>query len=99
ERREIVRAAAGERFASLELHALIQGVVPGESPRAAAEATLPGLDGLPLEAALSSPFMLFGPPQAMAEELRRRREELGLSYFVVFETGMEAFAPVIAALK
>ena len=102
ERRQVVHAAAGERFNQLELQALIQGVVPGQSPSAAAEEALPrlaGLSGFAPEDALSSPFMLFGPPQAMAEEIQRRREELGLSYFVVFETAIDAFAPVIAALK
>jgi probable F420-dependent oxidoreductase len=46
-----------------------------------------------------SPFVLAGSPAAMADALRERREQLGLSYFVVFEPAMDTFAPVIARLR
>jgi hypothetical protein len=35
----------------------------------------------------------------MAEALRSHREHLGLSYFVVFDNAMDAFAPVIELLR
>jgi hypothetical protein len=43
--------------------------------------------------------VLAGSPAAMADALRERREQLGLSYFVVFEPAMDTFAPVIARLR
>ncbi len=93
-----VRAAAGERFAQLELNALVQHVDVTNDARAAIGPLVERF-GLPAADLLSSPFMLVGTHEEMAEALRERREHLGLSYFVVFEAAMEAFAPVIADVR
>jgi len=45
-----------------------------------------------------SPFLLIGAVAEIAEILRTRRADLGVSNVVVFERGMEAFAPVVARL-
>lgn len=42
--------------------------------------------------------MLRGGPDAMAEELERRREEFGVSYFSVNSAFIEQFAPLVARL-
>jgi hypothetical protein len=34
----------------------------------------------------------------LVEELRRGRERWGISYYVIFEPYMDAFAPVVARL-
>jgi probable F420-dependent oxidoreductase len=94
----LVRAAAGERFASLELHALVQAVLPSDDPRQAAAGLIPRAPGLTVDDLLRSPFLLFGSPQSMADALLLHRERLGLSHFTVFEPAMDAFAPVIARL-
>jgi probable F420-dependent oxidoreductase len=89
-----VRESAGARFDQLELNALVQHV--GERSSASALAARFGLSEDDL---LGSPFMLFGGPTEMADALHARRERLGLSYLVVFETAMDAFAPVIEVLR
>ncbi len=93
----IVREAAGGRFAEIELNALVQTVEVTRSPRRAAEDWVRGSE-LAAETALDSPFALFGSHAAMADELRQRRERLGLSYYTVFEPAMESFAQVISRL-
>jgi alkanesulfonate monooxygenase SsuD/methylene tetrahydromethanopterin reductase-like flavin-dependent oxidoreductase (luciferase family) len=45
-----------------------------------------------------SPVMLRGDASGMADELRRRREELGVSYVIVGAAFMDAIAPVVSAL-
>jgi probable F420-dependent oxidoreductase len=97
ERVALVREAAGERFATLELNALLQAVVVTDSPADAARAWI-GSDALPVEAALDSPFTLFGSHAGMADALRETRERLGISYFACFEPALEAIAPVVAQL-
>lgn len=42
--------------------------------------------------------MLRGSPAAMADELRRRRDELGISYVIVNALFMDQIAPVVAEL-
>jgi probable F420-dependent oxidoreductase len=93
-----VRASAGSRFDDLELNALLQHVEITDDARAAF-APLCERTGYSLDDALTSPFLLAGSAPAMADALRQRREELGLSYFVVFERAMDDFARVIDQLR
>ena len=92
-----VRAAAGERAGQLELSALVQRVEIGEGTEArdglAAEM---GVDPSVVE---TSPFVLVGSEAAVTDKLLALRERLGISYWVVFEPGMEALAPVVSALS
>jgi hypothetical protein len=44
------------------------------------------------------PSLLIGGVEAMADDLCGRRERLGLSYLVVRDRDMEAFAPVVERL-
>ncbi|HZO62644.1 MAG TPA: TIGR03621 family F420-dependent LLM class oxidoreductase [Gaiellaceae bacterium] len=93
----LVRRVAGARFEELELNALVQVVEVTKSPRRAAEEGVRGSE-LTADAVLDSPFALLGSRQAMANALCGWRERLGLSYFVVFEPAMDAFAGVISRL-
>ncbi|MCU1426315.1 MAG: fgd1 5 [Actinomycetia bacterium] len=95
---EHVRAAAGDRFDTLELNALVQQVATTNNPRGAMEGFIGALD-YNVDDALDSPFLLAGTHNEMAEALRQRRERFGLSYFVVFEQAMDDFAPVIHRLR
>jgi probable F420-dependent oxidoreductase len=94
----IVRAAAGDRFERLELHALLQAVIASDDARSAAQALQPKIPGLSVEELLSSPFLLLGTREQMAQALIERRERFGLSYFTTFEPGMAALAQVIERL-
>jgi probable F420-dependent oxidoreductase len=92
-----VRAAAGDRFGSLELNALIQAAVVGE-PRAAAADRLAARFKVTREVVLESPYAALGTVGEICETLRERRERYGISYLTVFERDMEAFAPVVQRL-
>lgn len=99
QRLAIVRAAAGDRFGSLELQALIQVAQLTDDPRAAAEPWRARAPNLSLDDILESPFVLLGNADAMAEKLKQLRSRFGLSYFVVFESALTDFAKVIAKLR
>lgn len=92
-----VRAAAGARFDSLELHALIQAVGVGQGRTVAAD-QLAARFKVALEVVLDTPYVLLGTIEQICETLVQRRERYGISYLTVFERDMEAFAPVVARL-
>jgi len=97
DRIEVVREAAGDRFAQLELNVLIQGVET-QKPGEIAEAWGKELGFTP-EAMASSPFVLFGSIDAMAEKLLENRERFGISYITAHGRWIDAFAPIVAKLK
>lgn len=93
----LVRAAAGDRFSSLELNILLQALVitddaPGEAERMSAEWELPAAD------LLDAPSILIGTIDQIVERLRAHRERFGISYVVTRGRWMESFAPVVARL-
>jgi len=94
---ERVRAAAGDRFAGLELHTLIQAVVVTDRRTEAAEplATRFRMDR---EAVLESPYVLIGSIDEICAALESRRDRHGISSVTVFDRDLEAFAPGVARL-
>jgi len=98
ERVRLVREAAGARFAQLELNALVQRVVVTDKRREAAEDLARRWAQLTPDEILASPYVLVGTIEQMVEDLLARRERWGISYYVVFEPFLDAFAPVVAAL-
>jgi probable F420-dependent oxidoreductase len=98
ERLALVRAAAGGRFERLELNAVVQQVFVTASPRGAAEQYARD-SPLSVEDVLGSPYVLIGSVDAIADELREKRERHGFSYWAVLERSMEAFAPVVSRLS
>ena len=97
EKLEWVRSAAGDRFDSLEIHALIQAVAVGERRTAAAD-QLASRFKVARDVVLETPYVLLGTVEEMCETLWQRRERYGISYLTVFERDMEVFAPVVARL-
>ncbi|HEV7664481.1 MAG TPA: hypothetical protein VGQ62_13155 [Chloroflexota bacterium] len=93
----IVRVAAGERFADLELNVFAARTVVTDDRRGAIEAL-----GSQLQLATSqiegSPSFLVGSVDAIVDLLQERRDRLGLSYIMIFDRVMDAFAPVVARL-
>ena len=92
-----IREGAGERFDDLEIEigAYFTFVVDDPSPVLAGFAQMFGVD----EAEMARhPHMLAGGVDAICDELERRREEFGISYFTVGADTMDAFAPVVARL-
>ncbi len=90
-----IREGAGDRFGALELGALVFAVEVTADPMAAAEALAARWDLTP-QAVLSSPHLLVGPAEQIAEDLLECRERLGISYWVVQD--IEPFAPVLTLL-
>lgn len=97
-RLDVVHAAAAERMAELELNCLVQNVVVTNSPREEAAQIASRRAGLTAEDLMGNPFLFIGSVNQICDDIVRRREELGVSYYAVFEPAMEALAPVIARL-
>jgi probable F420-dependent oxidoreductase len=108
-----VRAAAGERFAGLELHIFVFVVAVTEARRQAAEQVVQSLAKLPptfmsntsrtVEEVLASPRFLIGSVEQIAEELLARRERYGFSYITVIDlpgmpSSIDALKPIVVRL-
>jgi probable F420-dependent oxidoreductase len=93
-----VHEAAGERFEQIELNIIVSDVDVTNDRRGAAE-TIARQQGTTSEQVLSSPQILIGSAEQMAEQLQERRERFGFSYIVVTEPNMDKLAPVVATLS
>ena len=93
----IVRDAAGDRLADIELNLRAFMVRVTDERRAVIEqiAGFVSVDPLLVE---QSPFALIGTPAQIVDDLVRRREQWGFSYIIVGGADIEAFAPVVAEL-
>jgi probable F420-dependent oxidoreductase len=100
---DIVRSAAGSRFADIELNGLIQRVVQTDDREAAAHEFCSLLAPLglhlPLQNAMTTPFLMFGTIAEMAEQLRVTRERFGISYFTTRRDSVDIMAKVIDAIR
>jgi hypothetical protein len=92
-----VRDAAGDRFDDLELQALTFVVNVGGDRREIAALMAPGL-GISEDEALEVPIALVGSVEEICDLLLERRERWGISYWVVHDPEMEAFAAVVERL-
>jgi probable F420-dependent oxidoreductase len=95
---QLVREAAGDRYDRLELNALVQRVVVTDDRRQAAQGLASRWTQLSPEEILQSPYVLIGTVDQLVEDLQVRRARWGISYYVIFEPYMEAFAPIVARL-
>ncbi len=77
-----IRTAAGERWPSLEIHALVQAVVVTDDRLGAAEA-MARRTGMAVPDILATPFVCLGTHEEMAAHLLACRERWGTSYFTV----------------
>ncbi len=94
----LVREVAGDRYARLELNALVQRVVVTDDRRKAAEELGRRWQQLSPDELLESPYVLIGTIEQIIEDLRERRGRWGISYYVIFEPYIDACAPVVAHL-
>jgi probable F420-dependent oxidoreductase len=93
-----VKEAAGPRFEELELNALIGFVLITEDARAIADAMAPHFGIDPAEA-LHVPGVLLGTLDEMADELRWRRDEYGITYWSIESDAWTDLAPVVQKLS
>jgi probable F420-dependent oxidoreductase len=99
ERVRLVREAAGaDRYARLELNALVQRVIVTEDRRAAAEELTGRWPELSVDDILQTPYLLIGTVEQMIEDLEVRRQRWGISYYAIHEPYLDDFAPVVARL-
>jgi probable F420-dependent oxidoreductase len=99
ERMRLVRETAGEdRFARLELNALLQRVVLTDHRGRAAEELTNRWTQLTANEISQSPYVLIGTVEQMVEQLLARRQRWGISYYTVREPYLDVFAPVVARL-
>lgn len=99
ERIDFVRAAAGDRFAGLELNLGILAVPPNGSGRPDLSVPRRFLPTLTDEELLQHPSVLSGSTRDMADRLRNHRDRYGISYLIVQHQNAEAFAKVIDELR
>ena len=90
-----IEAAAGDRFASIQLQVLGQVEMIAPNRDELFEKLAPGF-GITAAEAAEMPIVMVGTVEQICDDLIARREEFGLSYIVVHD--MEAFAPVVARL-
>jgi probable F420-dependent oxidoreductase len=93
----IVRNAAGDRFAHIELNMRVF-MVQVTDDRAGSLQLLAHTLSVEQSMIEESPFALIGPPAKLAEDLLARREKWGFSYISVGAEDVESFAPVVAQL-
>jgi probable F420-dependent oxidoreductase len=99
ERVRLVHEAAGaDRYARLELNALVQRVIVTEDRRAAAEELTGRWPELSVDDILQTPYLLIGTVEQMVEDLKARRQRWSISYYAVHEPYLDDFAPVVARL-
>ncbi|HEX8966620.1 MAG TPA: TIGR03621 family F420-dependent LLM class oxidoreductase [Chloroflexota bacterium] len=96
EQMAIVREAAGERYASLELSALVIPRVNAPM-RETLEALAVQMRTTP-EVVDAMPGTLIGSVEAIVDKLHANRERFDISYAVVPGGALEAMAPVVARL-
>ncbi|MGW9028896.1 LLM class F420-dependent oxidoreductase [Streptomyces sp. NPDC055722] len=95
----LYRKLAEGRAQPAELNLLIQLVAITEDRAAAVRPLVDRTPDLSLEQALGLPVVLLGTLDQIVEQIRDRRRRYGFSYLTVLEPHMEAFAPVIEALR
>lgn len=91
-----IRAAAGDRWSQLELHALVQAVIVTATRSRVAEGLSEEV-ATPTSDVLATPFLCFGTREEMADHLLACRARWGISYFTVRD--IDAFAPVMALVR
>ncbi|MEZ5322119.1 MAG: TIGR03621 family F420-dependent LLM class oxidoreductase [Microthrixaceae bacterium] len=95
-----VREGAGDRFDELELNAWVDvcSVTDDAAGFASAAASAFGLAPEEAAMALESPMVLVGTVDELCERIEMRRDRWGFSYHVIGNGGIEAFAPIAAAM-
>jgi probable F420-dependent oxidoreductase len=91
--------AAAERADAIERNVLIQMVVFTPDRDAAIRAQAHLVPYLAAEELLELPVLLVGTQRQIIDQLRAQRDRYGFSYVTVLQPYMEAFAPVVEALR
>ncbi len=99
ERVGFVAAAAGDRFADVELNLAITAVPTEDSGVPDLTLTRAYFPQAGDDQLLAMPTVLSGSPERIADTLRAHRERYGVSYFTVQDSHGDYFARVINAMR
>jgi probable F420-dependent oxidoreductase len=92
-----VRVGAGARFDDIEFNAMVQVVQITDDREAALAKVVERVDGLTMEDASSTPYLLIGTVDDIVLQMMTCNERWGISYFAVRE--LDDFEPVLRALR
>ena len=92
-----VRIGAGARFDEIEFNAMVQVVKITDDREAALSEVLDQVEGLTMEDAASTPYLLIGSVDEIVRHMTTCNERWGISYFTV--RGLDDFEPVLRALR
>jgi probable F420-dependent oxidoreductase len=94
-----VREGAGARFDEIELSTVATLIITDQR-RARTEQWIRerGWNGVTVEQVWDMPAVLIGSVDQLADDLHRRREQLGFSYYVVSDQSAEEATPLVARL-
>ena len=96
---ELIRQAAGVRFADIELSMVMTAVVADDRRQAAERfARERRWQGISVEQVLEMPSIFVGSVDQIVDQVGARRERYGVSYYVVLDTAMEKVTPIVARL-
>ncbi len=95
----VVEQAAGPRFGELELSVLVQMVLITPDREKAAHQLVAerGWQAAPADL-LDCPFLLLGTVAEVSEQIRRYRQQLGITYLTVFDGRSDGFEDVVSEL-
>ena len=94
---EYVRAAAGARFADLDVESSPYFTDITDDVDAAL-ARVAKMVRAPADVLVDHPNVLIGTAEALVDQLERRRERLGVNYVTVQQSCVEEFAPIVDRL-
>ena len=95
---DFIRQTAPDRFESIEFNSLTQVLRVTDDRQTAIAELSTEWEQDPNEWQ-ESPFLLVGSVDSIADDIRRYRETLGFTYFVLRDFMMDDFAPILAKLK
>jgi probable F420-dependent oxidoreductase len=97
---EWIRQAAGERFDEIELSMVVTVEIAHDQHQKAEQILRQrGWSSITVEQVLEMPSMLIGSIDQITEKIQLLREKYGFSYFVISDTCLETFAPIVTHLN
>ncbi|MEE9414420.1 MAG: TIGR03621 family F420-dependent LLM class oxidoreductase [Acidimicrobiales bacterium] len=94
---EQIRSGAAERFAEIELNALVQHVEVTDDAAGAIEAFCERVGTVVAADVATTPYVLIGTVEEIVEKITTCRDRWGISYFAARE--LDDFAPIIEAFR
>jgi len=94
-----IQQSAGQRFDEIELSMIIAPILTSDRRQGAEQCAREyGWENISPEDVLEMPSIFIGSADEIAGQMHERRERYGVSYYIVSDAIMEAFAPLVARL-